>query len=411
MNEAAHGLDTGVESGRALLPGAPDLWSYSSLKDVRACALRYALTRASYPDLWEGRGYPSLPSTPAIFGDVVHGALEVVLNALTDAGVESPKTEAASQVLRGLGGLTSVVESRIERELAPLESNPRLSKDRRRRIDRELRDQVSQACVQVQTYLSRSSFVPSAPRRAVVQAKSGVVAGPMRAALSEGSHAEVGLVADDLRLYGRIDLLTISGEAVTIVDYKTGAAAQGHREQLALYALLWMSDQQANPRLLPVTSLTAAYRDVDVSIEVPSVDELDSLAASLGAAVAQADAELVSGAPQATPSVENCGWCAVRHLCSAYWREVAPALEAVEEGAWFDYEGVIGEQNGQRSWWLLEATSRKPALLLRTSNANVPFIEGDHVRFLGLRRDADPEVPLPIASLTVTTESFRVVGS
>jgi len=401
-------LDTGVESGRALLPGPPDRWSYSSLKDVRDCALRYALTRASYPDLWDGWGYPPLPSTPAIFGNVVHGALEIVVKALTDAGVESPKTEAASQVLRGLGGLTTVVESRMDEELAPLESNPRLSKDRCRRIARELRDQVSLACVQVQTYLSRSSFVPNAPRKAIAQAGSGASPGPLRVALTDGSHAEVRLIADGLRLYGRVDLLTISGEVVTIVDYKTGAEAEGHGDQLALYALLWMLDQQANPRKRPVSTLTAAYRDSDILVDVPTTDELSLLAVSLSATVAQADAELVSGEPLASPSTENCGRCAVRHLCSSYWREVAPALDGVSEGAWFDYEGIIGEQNGQRSWWLLGTVSGKPELLLRTSSPEVPFAEGNHVRFLGLRRDADPEVPAPVASLTVTTESFRV---
>jgi hypothetical protein len=411
VSEAAHELVTGVESGRALLPGPPDLWSYSSLKDVRACALRYALTRASYPDLWEGWGYPPLPSTPAIFGDVVHGALEIVVKALTDAGVESPTTEAASQVLRGLGGLSTVVETRLEKELAPLALNPRLSNDRRRRIERELRDQVSLACVQVQTYLSRSLFVPSTPRKAVAQVGQRAISGPVRMGLSEGSHAEVRLVADGLRLSGRVDLLTIFGEVVTIVDYKTGAEAEGHRDQLALYTLLWMSDEQANPALLQVSNLTAAYRDVDVSVDVPTIDELGVLAASLGAAVAHADAELVSGEPQAMPSVENCGGCAVRHLCSSYWREVAPALDGVSNGAWFDYEGVIGEQNGQRSWWLLGVASGKPELLLRTSSAEVPFVEGDHVRLLGLRRDSDPEVPMPIALLTVRTESFCVLGS
>lgn len=408
MSEVAHELDTGVESGRALLPGPPDLWSYSSLKDVRACALRYALTRASYPDLWEGWGYPPLPTTPVIFGDVVHGALEAVVKALTDAGVESPATETASQVLRGLGGLSTVVETRIEKELAPLALNPRITNDRRRRIDRELRDQVALACVQVQTYLSRSSFVPSTSRKPVAQVRQDAASVPVRVALSEGSHAEVRLIADGLRLHGRVDLLTISGEVVTIVDYKTGAAAEGHRDQLALYVLLWMFDERANPGLLQVSRLTAAYRDLDVSVDVPTVEELEVLAASLGAAVAHADAELGSGVPHATPSVENCSRCAVRHLCPSYWREVAPALDGVSEGAWFDYEGVIGEQNGQRSWWLLGVASGKPELLLRTSSADVPFAEGDRVRLLALRRESNPAVPMPTASLTVTTESFRI---
>lgn len=42
-------LETGVASGWAVLPGPPAMWSYSSLKDVETCPLRYALSRADYP--------------------------------------------------------------------------------------------------------------------------------------------------------------------------------------------------------------------------------------------------------------------------------------------------------------------------------------------------------------------------
>ena len=54
-------LDTGIESSAAILPGPPPLWSFSSLREVGACPRRYALARASYPDLWDGRGLPADP--------------------------------------------------------------------------------------------------------------------------------------------------------------------------------------------------------------------------------------------------------------------------------------------------------------------------------------------------------------
>lgn len=100
-------LDTGVVRSRAVLQGPPNYWSYSSLKEIGECPRRYALERASYPDLWVGRGYPSLPTAPALFGNVVHGALEIVVKALTQAGVDSPQTLQATEVLRRLGGLTT----------------------------------------------------------------------------------------------------------------------------------------------------------------------------------------------------------------------------------------------------------------------------------------------------------------
>ena len=400
-------LDTGVVRSRAVLPGPPDYWSYSSLKEIGECPRRYALERAGYPDLWGGRGYPSLATAPALFGNVVHGALEVVVKALTEAGIDSPLTLAATEVLRGLGGLTTVLEDVASEQLASLDDNPRLDPDRRRRIARELRAQVPEARVQVQTYLSRTAFVPGTPA-STTSVRVVMGGGFRRRALGEGSRAEVALIADDLRLLGWIDLLTIVARAVSIVDYKTGAESQGHQDQLRLYALLWDRDRVANPERLPTASLTLAYRERDVSVEVPSVGELQALGDALVSEVEQADVELRSGAPRPIPSKSNCARCEVRHLCESYWKEVAPNVSDIGEEAWFDYEGTIGEQNGPRSWWVIDPQTDRPELLLRTSTTTPPFTEGDRVRLLGLRRDIDPGVSSPLATLTATSEVFRV---
>lgn len=413
MTHAAGTIDTGIASSRASLPSPPNYWSYSSLKEVEACPRRYALARATYPDLWDGRGYPSLPSTPALFGDVVHGALEVVVKALAEAGVESPQAVEATMVLRDLGGLTSVVEEMVTKKLAPLEGNPRLDLDRRRRIARELRAQTPDARVQVQTYLSRTVFAPrpsgsSSMRDGSAAARGGA---STRRALGEGSHAEAVLVAEELRLLGRIDLLTIAGESVDIADYKTGVEAPGHHEQLRLYALLWDADRQSNPARLATASLTAAYRDRDVDVPVPSSEDLDALRVSLSAQIERADAELRLGVPTPLPSPANCEWCAVRHLCAAYWEGVTRELTAIGDGEWFDYEGRIGKQNGQRSWWVVDPETGIDQLLLRTTSSTPPFAPGDHVRLLGLRYELDPEAHTPVALLTASSEVFQVVSS
>ncbi|MCD1269754.1 hypothetical protein B5M43_013055 [Microbacterium sp. MEC084] len=413
MTQAVGTIDTGVASSRALLPSPPNYWSYSSLKEVETCPRRYALVRATYPDLWDSHGYPSLPSTPALFGDVVHGALEVVVKALAEAGVESAHSIEATRVLRELGGLTSVVEEMVTRQLAPLESNPRVGLDRRRRIARELRAQTPDARVQVQTYLSRTVFVPRSSASSSMRDGSGVArrGQPTRRALGKGSHPEVVLVADELRLLGRVDLLTIAGASVDIVDYKTGVEAPGHHEQLRLYALLWDADDQSNPARLATASLTAAYRDRDVDIPVPSSEDLDALRVSLTAQIEHADVELKSGAPTPLPSPANCERCTVRQLCGAYWDEVTRELTTIGEREWFDYEGKIGKQNGQRSWWVVDPETGIQRLLLRTTSPTPPFSPGDHVRLLGLRHELDPEANTPVALLTAASEVFQVVSS
>lgn len=98
--------DTGISHGSAVLPAVPAMWSYSSLKEAETCPRRFALARADYPDLWTQRGYPRLPNLPAMKGDVVHGALQIIVTALVTAGCVSPRTADAVTVLRELGGYT-----------------------------------------------------------------------------------------------------------------------------------------------------------------------------------------------------------------------------------------------------------------------------------------------------------------
>jgi hypothetical protein len=224
--------------------------------------------------------------------------------------------------------------------------------------------------------------------------------------LKDGSHAEAELRDSDLRLYGRIDLLSIEGAHIDIVDYKTGVEAESHVDQLRLYALLWTRDTELNPLGLEASSLTAAYADHVVTAPVPRAEDLDALVEQLQFTIGEADREVLSSLPTTNPSDETCRFCAVRQLCADYWSMVAPSLESVEVGDFFDFEGVVGEQNGQRSWWLLDEAG-SPELLLRGAAPNPPFGVGDHVRLIGLRRDVDPEVPWPIGSITVPSEVFK----
>ena len=103
--------DTGIKSCLAVLPAPPGFWSYSSLKEIDACPRRYALARASYPDLWDGPGYPQAPTLAALFGDVVHGALETIVKALAASGCES--ATAAGAVNEGYAKPLGITNERI----------------------------------------------------------------------------------------------------------------------------------------------------------------------------------------------------------------------------------------------------------------------------------------------------------
>lgn len=405
--------ETNVASSTAVLPDPPQYWSHSALRVVSNCALRFALERSQYPDLWAGRGYPPLPRSATLFGNVVHAALEHVLIALAEAGVESPQSAQASDVLRGLGGLSAVIEDAVEREIAGLGGNPRIDEERRQRLARGLRDQSPDARAQVQTYLSAARFEAGAaqPRRRAADSnrKDPVSsAPPARGPLARGSHAEVHLVAERLRLHGRVDLLTLARDHVEIVDFKTGAESPEHKDQLWFYALLWQSDELSNPTRLPVAALRAAYSDHTVDVPLQTVDDIAVLAGDVAERIVAADRELASSDPRPSPSSETCRWCSVRQLCGAYWRDVAPSVETVEDGDWFDLQGVVGAQHGPHSWWLGTEAGGTQVALLRSSASRQSFAEGEWVRFVGLRRVSEPESTVPVAVLAPTSEAFRL---
>ena len=228
---------------------------------------------------------------------------------------------------------------------------------------------------------------------------------PERQELTDGLHAEVRLAVEDWRLHGRVDLLMIHGAQVEIVDFKTGAESPSHADQLRLYALLWSADRKSNPRQTPATRLAAAYRDHDVDIDVPDPAEMARLSATVAAEISIASREAGSGSPAARPSAETCASCSVRHLCHDYWASVAPREVPVQEDCWFDFEGAVGEENGPRSWWLLDAAGARQ-LLLRSATNDPGFAVGDAVRLLSVHRESDPDVAFPVGTMTAASEVF-----
>lgn len=399
-------FETGIESSAAILPGPPPHWSFSSLRDIRTCPRRYALSRASYPDLWEGHGYPHVPALATIFGHVVHDSLETIVKAVVAAGCESIQSPEAVTVLRELGGYTRVIERAAERRLAGLHGNPRLNDDLRQSIQRNLRGRIADARVQVQAYISSAVITPGGkpPREG---RSSGVPSPGGRSPLLPGSHAEVTLTASRLRLRGRVDLMRITESGAHIVDYKTGSESPSHVEQLRLYALLWTLDASANPDRRPVASLTAAYPGRDSAIPVPGEPELDDIEKQAATSIEEADAELAAAEPRAVPSSQNCSNCDVRHLCDAYWSSVAPDPFDLPDQAKFDCQGMIGARNGQRIWsFHPEGVTRQEILIYAPTGLELPT--GRRVRVLGLRLNADPETRTTVALMNSATEVFQL---
>jgi hypothetical protein len=408
---SARTFDAGVARSVAHLPDPPEHWSYSGLKEVETCPRRFALGHARYPDLWSGLGYPQLPHPAALFGDVVHDSLERIVKALVRAGCDSSNSVEAVAVLRELGGYSAVASGALKARLAKLEGNPRMDAVRRARLLRHLEDQIPEARTEIQGYLHRMSLVPNQgdASGSASQPASDDSSTPTRRPLGTGSHPEASLRVDSLRVEGRIDLLTVSSDRVDIVDYKTGAEDPSHLDQLRFYAMLWDQDDVANSACTPLGVLTASYPATDVTIQAPNESELLALVASASARVTDADKQVEAKAPVAITG-DHCRLCSVRSLCAPYWQQVAPDPARVPGGTWFDYEGIVGQQNGIKSWQMLHRDSGNAELLLRTTSVGGPMEQGQRLRLLGLRRDDDPEIKSTVATLTANSEVFLVMG-
>jgi CRISPR/Cas system-associated exonuclease Cas4 (RecB family) len=400
MAEADH-FNTEISGTAGIWPPTPDVWSYSSLREAEECPRRWMLSRATYPSIWQRRGYPSRPILPALVGEVVHRVLELILFGLYDRGCQSLAQPCAVGVLKELGGYSKLVEKAIGERLAHLQGNPRIEGrigDFRYALLRRLPD-IRQ---RVQAIITRTTIEP------VLAGVTAEASDEKRGPLIQGSHPEVELRVPELRFVGRADLVTVADGGCIITDYKTGAAEAHHAEQLRTYALLWKRDRLLNPTSLPVRSLVLAYATHDEAVEPPTNPELESLARQLAERIVETEKQLRLRPPPAYPSPAICGLCAVRHLCEEYWATLPANIgtsASSEINDFIDCEAVVTSRNGPRSW-MVQIESIKPPILLRSPTETPGFRVGNRVRLLDVAHGRDADGQGTTLTMTQATEVF-----
>jgi hypothetical protein len=381
---------TEIEGIEGIWPEPPRWFSYSSFRDADECPRRWALSRASYPSVWDKPGYPQRANLASVVGDVVHGALEEVVRGLAEAGADSGASAAAVAVLRSIGGYSDVIERSITVRAEELEANPRMAP----RLDtfiRELRSRLPEMRQSTQATLSRTRLVPSITRH--------TSDGEARGAIVDGSYPEYDIISSALGWIGRADLVTIEGQDVHILDYKTGAPSDHHADQLRTYALLWFRRDGADRSRPRATRLTLSYPSHDADMPAPSDAELAEFERDLLARSADLRSQVEHDRP-ARPSPENCCFCSVRHLCDVYWRTVPPASDGST-----DAEVTIKARNGPRSFRARLAHTNEEVLVRTGEDASLPT--SSRWRILngyGVRGD---EGDLRI-SVTASSELYRL---
>lgn len=386
------GFTTAVIGADGVWRGPPDWLSFSSFREAEECPRRWALRRASFPGVWSESGYPEIPYVASLIGDIVHAALEEIVRALSASGCSTATSPEAVAVLKQLGGYTAILTRALDERVARVSQKPRVA-HRVDSLQRELRQRLPEMRQRTQATLSRMNLLPQGPRRESA-GDTGATA------ISDGSYPELELRSSSLGWAGRADLVTVAGEEVHILDYKTGAPADHHADQLRIYALIWSRRDDVDPSRQYVTRLTLSYATHDVEVPPPSPTELDQLEADLLKRSAKAKAELDSVEPVARPAAERCEYCPVRHLCDAYWSTITFA-----DGVG-DVELHITSKNGPRSR-LGKLSGNGEQVVVRCLEDAV-LEPGSHVRVLGAYATRDEDSGVLAASLGAKSEVYEV---
>lgn len=335
-------------------PAPPDWMSFSRLLEIEGCPRRWSLNAALYPEIWSRQGYPPKVHLATLQGQVIHSGLETISNALSRAGCPSVTDERFVGVMRELGGYTKIIEAAIKRLTQNLHENPRFA-SKANYISTKLRRSVPVLREQLQIMTTKLRLRDGAKSSTVSGSETPVA---VRLALSNGIYSEVELRAEGLRWRGFVDALTVSDTGCEIVDYKTGVPKPEHEEQLRVYSLLWVRDEQINPTGRTFNRLTLAYPTIDVNVESPSSTQLDILEQEISSRTKSALGIVGQDPPPALPSINNCAYCQVRQLCGDYWTphvqstlaEEVLRLSSVAKVDFFDLEIEDLKQQTPLSW-------------------------------------------------------------
>jgi len=294
----------------------PKLMSFSTLNEIEACPRRWWLRSALYPEIWDERGYPNNPTIYLLIGQILHHSIEVIVKALTAANA-AIDDESFITTMRSLGGYPVILKTESDRIIKKLESNPRV-KHKLKELEDSLKTRLPKLREQLQIMVSNLKFDSKGKSNGSMTNKSSAIG---RQKLQNGFYAEVNLIAEELNWYGKVDYLSLSDDSCEITDFKTGARKPEHELQLHVYNMLWTLDKDRNPDSIPVSRLVLAYQDGEKEIAPLSSVELDNFKENIIQRTTAALDEISKVEPVAIPSLQNCSYCAVRQLCSAYWTE------------------------------------------------------------------------------------------
>jgi len=319
--------------------------------------------------------------------------------------------------MRGLGGYTNIVERTIAIVLTKLTSNPRFTA-RSRHVIGELKKTAPTLRENLQILTSKLRLEPAYFGIGGEQQE--------RQVLRDGSYAEIELRVPSMHWHGFVDILTLSESKCEIVDFKTGEPSPEHEEQIRIYSLLWARDSDLNPHGRIADTLTLSYSKGEVAVKPLSSSELITFEKALMLRTNDALATVQQIPPRAVPSIGNCTFCSVRHLCDDYWIEATQKQLAKGQSEALpselrkltDIEVEIEQQESPSVWHGTILSSRLPSstssVLIRippeTHSPSGLIKRGRRLRITDalVIDQTEGEPKFPVISLSKVSEVFVV---
>lgn len=318
-------------------PPPPEWMSFYRLREAESCPMRAALRSATYPDVWSRRGYPPRLRLGMMLGQVLHSAIRTLGAELARHGCSSILDPRAVDLLKHLGGFTQILRQSADRTFADQSHNPRSLSSRMALID-AVQNRLPELREQLQAVLTRLQFDRTSTNR------------NEQATHSLGSsNYEVELRASTLGWIGVADYIGLSDRSCEIVDFKSGSPDEDHKLQILVYALLWARDQRVNPSGRRATKLTVSYETEEVDVPAPSENELQQLESEIKKRTDEVNHAFNLSPPDARPSLDNCRFCDVRHLCNSYWVPKTQQQLAEQDRTSADFSDVEAKIISQQS--------------------------------------------------------------
>ena len=377
--------------------GEHRIWSASTLNEIEECPKRFALRRASFPEIWSRAGFPNRISAAQVKGIVVHEVVSMIMNSVQNSSELAEKS--VMSFLKERGGYLELLKIILDKELLSANSNPRADL-MVEAIKREILADLSELRGQVQYFVKESiNKLPTASSRVE---NEEIIEIPSATFQILPINSEYKIVDSEFPIEGYLDLLLTNEEVDHIIDYKTSKTIHDeYWDQLSLYAWLWYRSAK-NLRKGDCRIEVISGANLSES-RVIKIEDLPAIQMSVLDRIKNAELS-ITGEIVAKPSADSCRFCPVKVMCNSYWNMNE---NQSTEAKWSDMRIKTMGNLGGNAWSVSILSDDTPAMLIVGDRDDGSIEIGQEFRLLNAYKNEDEETGVVIR-LSQNSEIFRV---